>query len=1684
MADNQLTYAIGFDLEDSLVQAKDAWDSKQSQIEKMFTASIGFNISKNSFNSLEAVQERLKQLKLEPVTPETKKAISDLTAELKSLEKTLILIDKLNQQIGKNAGNATKTQIKAEKDLIDIQTRKEKLYAARGARQAKEDAAVTRQATLQQRLVSSTIQAERAELALAKAKERSHTSTVKLNSGLVSQNMLMNGLKQSLGTYVSILGATRLAENIRGVTAEFQLQKVALTSILQDKVAADQLFNQIVQLAVKSPFQIKEMVGYTKQLAAYRIETENLFDTTKRLADVSAGLGVDMSRLILAYGQVRAASVLRGTEVRQFTEAGIPLIELLADKFTELRGEVVKTGDVFSLISEKAVPFQMVKEVFEDMTDAGGIFYNMQEKQAETLFGIYSNLADAWDIAFNEMGQENLGILTGLGKALTDLGENWRTLYNLATSAAVAVGVYKAAMYVSTAAIASQNVAQVTLNASKMRQIEIESALIAGRGRLMASIIGENAAMKVTEVRVNALVAAKARAAVATNVLTASFWKLTVAMLSNPWILVATAIAGAVTALVMFRKEAETTGQLVEKLNMQVSDIGEATKGTDELIESYDRLSKSAARTAPEEKKLAASIKELGRLYPGAITQVDKYGNATEINISKVKELRKAIDDQNRALAQKTLDEAIKKSNEYQKSISVLQETLSTGYIKAGAGLPSRIKLTEKDLDKIREKLKSEQEEWRNLDTVIENSMKILRDGVSLPTPDLAEWQEKIISFGAVDRNQIESMGKLPEILESVAKQYKSSKEELDQYNKALKTVSETEKAELIKLRDIVKGRNDAQKATLDYFNAMNLTEKKTKTTDPRIKALMDEVKYVKEAQKRYEDLKKSMTAADAAAEIRKLYQGQLSQLDLGFTTEEIVAELNKALSLGQKYLDKGDKLSISLDVSGYQVDDISKKLKKDLEKMTKEIEDQQKANKFYEKMLGLTADTQLSTSLTMSFYGFNPSDVRQKMIDNLQSALGGIDMSVDTSGIFEFDKIIDQIRTSELPDEQKKMLEQMVNNLRAYDIDNIEALYSSLDKYSEYEKQRTDIARRGEEERKRISESVLPVQEKQVMVTQSYKKEDRELAKVEFTEFKESDLYIKMFEDLDKVSTASLQNIREHLSKLKESLGDSLAPEQMKTLISSFEDVDKELSSRNPFRSLIQGFKDYSAQSVSMKEANAQVATSTEKLFSAEERLSDLREKRNKISREGGDVGQVEEEIKLQGDVVKSLKKQVTEYQNIADSIKRNRENIANGLAETANYLSGAGEAMGSIMSFMQEMGVDAETSSLMASMGDVKNVIEGAGDAAQGASKIMKGDLIGGVKDVVSGIAGMATGFIGIFTGLNRRVAKANKIVKEQEAVIKDLERAYKRLEKAAEDALGEDWVRSQADQLQILRDKETAIRKQLEAEKSKGKKTDEGKVQEYKDAILEAQQAIMDKQKEVNEVMLGTNVPSAAKDFASEWLEAYLSFEDTTDAIKGKFKEMLKNMLVESVMAKAIEDRVEKLFKKAGGIWNSDNTLNMGALDQVLGLINTLPEEMNDALLKIAKSLNLKEMFEKEEGKKSTVTGIAKSTASLSEETGLVLAGVANSALYYQVGTYEEIVVIRTLIESRLSSNLEGGEVTGTVPQLIAVQNRIVEELQGIKLDTAALVISNREMADAINRVITPAGSKGAFQLNVSL
>lgn len=306
--------------------------------------------------------------------------------------------------------------------------------------------------------------AAKAELDLANARERSAnaarrhmTATLNMNGAMNSQLSIVGQLRNEfLGLY-SIYAAQNFLRAVVDIGGELENQKIAMASILQDEGKATTIFNQIKKLAVASPFGVMDLNQYAKQLSAYSIPYNELYDTMKRLADISAGVGVDMGRIILAYGQIKAAKFLKGTELRQLTEANIPMVDKLAERFSKLEGRIVSAGEVLDMISKKKVTFEDVKDVLWELTDDGGMFNNMQEVLSESVKSKWKNLADAIDIMLGDIAKPMGSTLKWTAESLTTLAQNWKEIVPFITAATAAFGTYRVAVYAGSRAMGVAN---------------------------------------------------------------------------------------------------------------------------------------------------------------------------------------------------------------------------------------------------------------------------------------------------------------------------------------------------------------------------------------------------------------------------------------------------------------------------------------------------------------------------------------------------------------------------------------------------------------------------------------------------------------------------------------------------------------------------------------------------------------------------------------------------------------------------------------------------------------------------------------------------------------------------------------------------------------------------------------------------------------------------------------------------------------------------------------------------------------------------------------------------------------------------------------------------------------------------------------------------------------------------
>lgn len=263
----------------------------------------------------------------------------------------------------------------------------------------------------------------------AKALRQLNTDSIRLNSTLAGGIHVSTQLGSALSSLFAIDAARQFLGKVIEIGGQLEKQRISIGAILGDTVKANHLFEQIKGLALKSPFGVVELDQYTKQLSAYGFQYNELFDMTKRLADISAGAGTDIGRLTLALGHVRSATYLTGITLRQFSMNNIPMLKMLADYYTEVEKKAVSTADVQKRISKRQVSYEDVIEQIRRLTDEGGMFYNMQEKISESLSAKYKNLKDAMDIMYGEMAEGKIGdVLKGVADALLQVTRHWKEI--------------------------------------------------------------------------------------------------------------------------------------------------------------------------------------------------------------------------------------------------------------------------------------------------------------------------------------------------------------------------------------------------------------------------------------------------------------------------------------------------------------------------------------------------------------------------------------------------------------------------------------------------------------------------------------------------------------------------------------------------------------------------------------------------------------------------------------------------------------------------------------------------------------------------------------------------------------------------------------------------------------------------------------------------------------------------------------------------------------------------------------------------------------------------------------------------------------------------------------------------------------------------------------------------------
>lgn len=275
-------------------------------------------------------------------------------------------------------------------------------------------------------------------------------------------NRLGGDAKQLAMSLVGGLGFEQLAEHIFNVRSQFQQLEISFTTMLGSEQRAGALMNQLVQTAAKTPFDMSSITNGAKQLLAYGTAANEVNDILVHLGDISAGLNVPLNDLVYLYGTTMSQGRMYTMDLRQFMGRGIPMAEELG----KIMGKT--TQEVQQAVTDGKVGADLVKKAIINMTEEGGKFGGLMEKQSTTLQGKWSNIGDSVDQMFNELGKKSQGIFgTGLD-LISSLVDNWEAVVKVIGSAAVAVGTYKAGLMAAASIQKAQNKATLDSIASNL----------------------------------------------------------------------------------------------------------------------------------------------------------------------------------------------------------------------------------------------------------------------------------------------------------------------------------------------------------------------------------------------------------------------------------------------------------------------------------------------------------------------------------------------------------------------------------------------------------------------------------------------------------------------------------------------------------------------------------------------------------------------------------------------------------------------------------------------------------------------------------------------------------------------------------------------------------------------------------------------------------------------------------------------------------------------------------------------------------------------------------------------------------------------------------------------------------------------------------------------------------------
>lgn len=1417
----------------------------------------------------------------------------------------------------------------------------------------------------------ATVNKEMASLKKANADAiSSGVQLQKVNSGLMES---FKNLGKRVLLYVGLGAITGFVKSLMDVRGQYELLERSIGVVLNDFEKGSQIFREQQTLALKSPFTVIDLASTTKMLAAYNFEAEELVDVSKRIADISAALGVPMERLTYNLGQIRARTVLTARDARDFANAGLSITSELAKMYTEQEQRIVSVGDVMDRMSNKMVSFTDVMKVLNRYTDEGGMFYDFQAQQAGTLAGKLSNLADAYDFMLNEIGKEHQGILTESISVVQKLFGNWRTVSSALTVVISTIGAYKAMQ--ALANIETLNGTRLTI---KQTLAEVARAR-ATQGTAAATLAAARAQGVLN--RALAFVAANPYAAVAAGA---------VALLTTFAILLPKAksveeqIEGLDEASTHLKKSFENLSN-VEDLISQYDNLQKTIRTTQETIDAYADSSEKSAKNNKDLETAVNSNKEahnqldkvMSKLVdattPAIISKMDEYGKILGINTKAAREFAEALSQSNIKGTEQQLSELEKRRDQLITDIAKQSQLYNKGLVEVVAGMAGEIytrPASAKEEKAAFENLQKMQKELASINASIQKANDSL-SGLKEPTDDetkaLSKWQA-IVDDITSKNERIGNIFKFKEdegifdYTDRLKKEYKELKKQEDLINEGLLVDDESKEWTQQRIKMV---REIANSLRINLTSQKDLNKSKKEEMD----LLKQQIKLVDDIQKRFLQLVKDTGNITYATEkVKDAYQDLFDNAFKGISVDindlitfdkgsapkfyNKIAETLKSPEAKQLVAGKKAQSEIEYSIS---INSASVALaKRKIEGMFQGYElelDIEGAGQFGSLFAGLFEYDPVSLEQLEADVNATLNSLREKVssFQKEQQKLQDLinqnpnDTRVDSWKSSLNTSVQNESDVSKAIEDIQKRLSDTIKQAALDDFKNFQSI---ADKYAEMEDKIAEVERKRLEDQASISNRVtdatsdLAKLELQLSVTESpdvraeieseieeiqnFINEkapklslavdtgaEQEKTKIAFEEWKNtSNAWEKSFQDLNAISTVSLNNMIDEIERFAVANRANMPINEYKELMARIKALKTEVNSRNPFALL---------------------------------------------------ADQVE-------------------------NLKDNFKGLDGSFESTVEYVSQLGMSVSSIGNIFEQMGFSEGVSDTISTIGET---IQGASQAAQGIAQIAGGDILGGTINTLGGIW---QGVSAIFNAGNKKITRE---VEKSERRVKQLENAYKNLERAVDKSMGKAEIAAQKAAIANQKAQLAEVQRQLQLEKSRKKKNrDQDKIIELEGQVTDLQNAIDDATTNIVNTLLGTDVKSAAESFADSWISAWKEGADTMENLEESFDDLITNMIVKSLASTIVGERLKSMFAMVKRFTEENSAGGVGITTEEAKQIADLGKELIPLINEDLKNLMGQLGIEFGSGvKDAALSSLQKGIQSVSEETAGAIEAYMN-------------------------------------------------------------------------------------------